>query len=67
MVPSPLLPNLGEMGQEIFLPLLWPSPGGEQSSVRSPLVAGTLNPKAISCFITSSSEVGVLTFAPAAQ
>lgn len=67
MVPRLLLPDLGEMGQELFLLLLWPSPGGQQSSVRSPLVAAPWNPKGIYCFTTSSLEVGALTFALAAQ
>lgn len=66
MVPSHLLPNLGETGQEIFL-LLWPSPGGEQSYVRSYLVVATLDPQGTHCFTTSSLEVGALTFAPVAQ
>lgn len=66
MVPSPLLPNLGEMGQEIFL-LPWPSPSGEQSYARLYLVVGTLDPKGTHRFTTSSLEVGALTFAPAAQ
>lgn len=66
MVPSHLLPNLEETGQETGL-LLWPSPGGEQSYVRSYLVVGTLDPQGTHCFTTSSLEVGALTFAPAAQ
>ena len=46
IVPSPLLPDLGEVEHETFLLLLWPSPTGEGSCQLS-LDVGMLNLKAL--------------------